>query len=110
MERQAVRQNAGDFSAFSPLAGGTPDTYFYGVEYPYDLDASLDYMRPQTGVSVFPFPETIGHVLGLCPLYGDLARRLAVPGYVSTELNILDNSNLPFVFPDINGGLRKVSG
>lgn len=103
-------QNPGDFTAFTPLAGGTPDTYNYGVEYPYDLDASLDYMRPATGFSTFPYPQTIGHVLGLCPLFGDLARRLAVPGYVSTSLNILDNPDLASVFPDISGSLRKVSG
>ena len=101
------------FSAFTPLAGGTLDTYNYGVEYPYDLDASLDFVRPATGVSIFPFPVGIGHAMGVCPLYDELGRYMSSVNVVGSVLeNIMDLSqrNQAIVFPDIMGGLQKVKG
>lgn len=101
-----------DFSAFSPLNGGDPRTYGYGVEYPYDLDASLDFTRPATGVSIFPFPQTIGHSEGLCPLYDEMWGAISATGINATVLNVLNmgNAQQSFVFPDLQGGLRKVLG
>jgi len=98
------------FSAFTPLAGGQPDTYGYPVEYPYDLDASLDFMRPATGVSCFPFPPSIGHVEGLSPLYDELNRSVSGQEVNGQIMNILNAQNQAEIFPDIQGGLRKVLG
>jgi hypothetical protein len=100
------------FSAFSPLNGGRADTYGYPVEYPYDLDGSLDFMRPATGVTLFPFPGVIGHVEGLCPQYDDMQRAVSSVQFNSSVLNILNMSTdqQAIVFPDIMGGLRKVTG
>lgn len=101
------------FSAFSPLNGGTPDTYYYDSEYPYDLDASLDYVRPATGRSIFPFPVTTGSVMGICPAYDELGRYMSSVNVVGSVLeNMLDLSqaNRSVVFPDLTGGLRKVKG
>lgn len=99
----------GLFSAFSPLAGGTMDTYLYPNEYPYDLDAGLDFTRPATGAAYFPFPVTIGHIDGL------------VPQFNRTEFGIMFGKT-PFgpavsqyldpvaVFPNVMGSLAKVKG
>jgi hypothetical protein len=100
------------FSAYTPLAGGQPDTYTRPVEYPYDLDAGLEYTRPATGVSVFPFPPVIGYVEGLCPQYDDLSRARSSVQLNATILNMmaLSPEQRAQVFPDIMGGLRKVTG
>ena len=101
------------FSAFSPLNGGTPDTYFYPTEYPFDLDSGLDFTRPATGVAVFPFPVGIGHAMGVCPLYDELGRYMSsvnVVGSVLENITDLSQRNQAIVFPDIMGGLRKVKG
>jgi alpha-glucuronidase len=100
------------FSAYTPLAGGRADTYQYPAEYPYDLDAGLDYTRPATGVSLFPFPQVIGYVQGLCPQYDDLSRARSSVELNATVLNILNMSSeqQALVFPDLTGGLRKVTG
>lgn len=101
-----------DFSAFSPLNGGDPGTYGYGVEYPYDLDASLDFMRPATGVSPMPYPEVIGHVEGMSPLYDEMWGAISATSINAQVLNVLAASTRQqsLVFPEIQGGLRKVLG
>lgn len=104
------------FSVFSPLNGGTQDTYYYPNEYPYDLDAGLDYTRPATGRSIFPFPVGIGSVMGICPCYDELNRTIltesnvAINGTVFTNITGLGSDNRSIVFPDLMGGLRKVKG
>lgn len=98
------------FSAFTPLAGGTQDTYDYPAEYPYDLDAGLDFTRPATGVSIFPFPATIGHVEGCSPLYDEMNRSISGQEINGQIMNILNAQNKAEIFPDIQGGLRKVLG
>jgi hypothetical protein len=100
------------FSAYTPLAGGNPDTYKRPVEYPYDLDAGLEYTRPATGAAIFPFPPVIGHVEGLCPQYDDLSRARSSVQLNGAVLNMLALSpeQRAAVFPEIMGGLRKVTG
>lgn len=86
------------------------ETYRYPVEHPYDLDAGLDFVRPITGVAHYPYPQTIGHIEGLSPLYDKIGRYLSSVQINAQVLNILNNQNLQSVFPDIQGGLRKVLG
>lgn len=45
-------------------------TFIPAVEpygYPFDLNGSLRYTRPKTGIDYFPSPSVIGMVSGLCP-------------------------------------------
>jgi hypothetical protein len=104
------------FNAFSPMAGGNLDTYFRKTEYPYDLDASLDYVRPATGISPFPYPLTIGYINGLIPLHNDLQYSMMHgklpdgPWTGAFPANNNAGNQLQFVFPDMTGGLRKVKG
>lgn len=102
-----------NFSAFTPLAGGSLDTYKYPVEYPFDLDAGLDFTRPKTGVAIYPFPLSIGSVQGCLPLFdqlqyammkGELQNGPWAGAYPNTP------QELSFVFPDLQGGLMKVAG
>jgi hypothetical protein len=101
------------FSAFSPLNGGTPDTYYRDYEYPYDLNGSLDFVRPKGANAAFPFPVSIGYVQGLIPLADNLQFDLMrgqdgfgpwIGAYPNTA------QQLAWVFPDMQGGLQKVKG
>lgn len=104
------------FSAFTPLAGGNDfGTYNRPTEYPYDLDGSLDFMRPATGYALMPFPPTIGYISGLLPLmnaqetammFGKTPFGSWAPGGAYPNTGAM----LSQVFPDLTGGLRKVKG
>lgn len=101
----------GLFSAFSPLNGGTLDTYTYPNEYPYDLDAGLDYTRPATGFAMFPFPLTVGY-MKTCPLLDALEFGMS-KGKLPTGpvINMLTMPQIqPVAFPNIQGSMKKVKG
>ena len=95
------------FSAFTPLAGGTANTYNYGVEYPYDLDASLDYVRLTNTFSPFPYPDTIGHIEGLMPMFDGLVQSMMIGKMPYGGLQGNDTP-LSVVFPDMSGSMIKV--
>jgi len=105
----------GMFSAFSPLNGGGPETYYQDNEYPYDLNGSLDYTRPQTGFSPFPYPLSIPHVEGLIPLFDTLQFSM-MDGKLPYGPFMTQGQgyNFDYIFPSINGAgdgrLKKVSG
>lgn len=40
--------------------------------YPLDLDGSLRYTRPASGVSMHPYPPIIGYIQGLLPMQDGL--------------------------------------
>lgn len=100
----------GLFNVFSPLAGGTSDTYGYPNEYPYDLDAGLDYTRLTGTFSPMPYPQAIGYVAGLVPLLDGLQAQLAQtksptgPGIGAMSVPVT------VMFPNLQGGLAKVKG
>ncbi|MHB8387519.1 MAG: hypothetical protein ACYDAO_09395 [Thermoplasmataceae archaeon] len=95
-----------NFSAFSPMAGGTLDTYYRDNEYPYDLDASLDYVRVTDTFSVWPHPDTIGHVEGLVPMFDSLEYSL-MKGKTPYGGLMGNNTPVNVVFPDLSGGMIK---
>jgi hypothetical protein len=100
------------FSAFSPLNGGASGTYKYPTESPFDLDAGLDYTRMPYGRSLFPYPLTIGYIEGRIPQFNHLEFSLML-GKLPTgpwQGAFPVGSQLPFMFPDITGGLMKVKG
>lgn len=101
------------FNAMSPLNGGDMQTYYRDWEYPYDLNAGLDYVRlPGEAQAFFPFPETIGVINGLAPLLDSFEKSIMLgqtPG--STPVDMLNNqliSNL--AFPEISGAMVKITG
>ncbi len=100
------------FSAFTPLAGGNSNTYFYPAEYPYSLDAGLDFTRPATGISPFPYPLSVGHVEGNCGLFDQMWGMMSSTAINGMVLNILNANAMAQanIFPDLQGGLRKVLG
>lgn len=102
------------FSAFTPLAGGRDlGTYNHPNEYPYDLDAGLDYTRPATGISPFPYPLTIGYIQGLVPTFNAQEFQLMQgKGAYGPWTGMAPHTpeQLSWVFPDLMGGLKKVNG
>jgi hypothetical protein len=97
------------FNAFSPLNGGALDTYQYPAEHPYDLDASLDYTRPATGVASWPQPVILGYVDGFIPQQNALEYSLML-GQGPIGPNVGLHSPYAQMFPNIMGSLSKVSG
>jgi len=100
------------FSAFSPLAGGTLDTYYRDNEYPYDLNGALDFTRGSVLVAPMPYPPTIGWVQGLLPMQNIIGLGL-VTGKTPTGTwvgEVPNNFGMQAIFPNIGGGLRKVNG
>lgn len=100
------------FNAMSPLNGGTLDTYFYKTEYPYDLDASLDYTRPALGRAIYPYPLTTGWVSGFCPQFNSQEQALMLGKLPSgPNVNMMYGQiDWAAAFPDLSGGLVKVGG
>ncbi|MDE2429505.1 MAG: hypothetical protein KGM99_12295, partial [Burkholderiales bacterium] len=98
------------FNAISPLNGGQLNTYYYDAEYPYDLNGALDFVRPATGVSKFPYPQTIGHVEGLLPLFNGMEYSLMLGKTpFGTWVGQLPQ-DIGAIFPDVSGSMRKVGG
>lgn len=98
------------FNAFSPLNGGAPSTYGYASESPFDLDAGLDFTRPATGFSPFPFPVLLGWVEGNIPQNNALELSM-MRGKTPSGPWMGDNQGLPtLVFPNVMGSLMKVAG
>jgi hypothetical protein len=98
------------FSAFSPLNGGNLDTYGYKRESPIDLDAGLDFTRPATGISAFPFPVLLGWVDGNVPQMNALELSIMKGKTESGPWAGLPQGALTTVFPNTMGSLMKVSG
>lgn len=98
------------FNVFSPLNGGKLDTYQYPVEYPFDFDAGLDYTRPATGFSPFPFPLTLGHVDGFVPLFDTAEYQMMLGKNPYGPFIDMQSAPSDVIFPNIMGGLAKVSG
>lgn len=102
------------FSAFSPLNGGKLSDYYPDREYPIDLNGALNFVRYPHGASIayFPYPQTIGFVVGLIPLMDNVERTTMLgitPG--GAGVDILSNPVIqPIVFPDYQGGLEKIGG
>ena len=98
------------FSAFTPLAGGRSETYGYPTEYPYDLDASLDFTRMTGTYSPFPFPLTIGYVAGLVPMLDGLQRSLVQVKAPNGPFTGINSAPINVIFPNDMGGLSKIKG
>lgn len=105
-----MRKQSNLFSAFTTLAGGTPDTYGYPTEYPYDLDASLDYMRGTNTFSYYPFPIVIQGIAGLCPMLDGLQHALAQTKSPNGPFIGAISAPIPVIFPNLQGGLAKIKG
>lgn len=100
------------FNVFTPLAGGSPDTYLYPVEYPFDFDAGLDFTRPATGIAPMPFPVLLPYVSGFTPLLDGLQKSLMAGKTTNgAGVNMMANPAIAqLAFPSIYGGLAKVKG
>lgn len=98
------------FNAFSPLNGGSLDTYNYASESPFDLDAGLDFTRQATGFSTFPFPVMTGWVDGLLPQTNALELMLMKGKTPSGPWAGQQQGDLSVVFPNIMGSMMKVTG
>lgn len=98
------------FSAFSPLNGGTFDTYGYPNEFPYDLDAGLDYTRFTGTYSPMPFPQSIGYIDGLVPLLDTLRNNLAQVHAPNGPFVGAVGIPIEMIFPNNMGSLIKVTG
>jgi hypothetical protein len=98
------------FNAICPLNGGQLNTYYRDNEYPYDLNGALDYTRPALGVSVFPYPQSIGFIDGLIPQFNQLEFSL-MKGKNPYGTWVGDvPQDLSWIFPNMSGGMRKVGG
>lgn len=97
-------------NAISPLAGGNLWTYYKDKDYPIDLNGALDYMRPQEGVSPFPFPVLVGHVQGLIPLFDAMTFSMMTGREPFGPYIGQGPRNMESVFPGSFGGLSKVGG
>lgn len=98
------------FNAFSPLNGGALSTYRYQSESPFDLDAGLDYTRKATGFSPFPFPVVLGYVEGIVPLNNNVEFQIMLGKVPFGPWSGDQSASLNMVFPNLMGGLAKVSG
>lgn len=98
------------FSAYSPLNGGSLQTYNYKSESPFDFDAGLDYTRQATGFSPFPFPVVLGYVEGLAPLNNNVEFQIMLGKVPFGPWSGQQSAPLEMVFPNLMGGLAKVSG
>ena len=98
------------FDAIRNLNGGNVEDYYKDWQYPLDLNGSLDFMRPQTGVSPMPYPQTIGYFSRLLPfmdriVWTDMRGKTPFGPFIGTVPYSLDA-----IFPSINGGLAKAGG
>lgn len=100
------------FSAYSPLNGGGLDTYGYPTESPFDLDASLDYTRPKTGIDYFPMPIILGWIDGFVPLSNNLEYSLMLGKLPSGPWasQTPGGADVSVIFPNLQGGFPKVKG
>jgi hypothetical protein len=93
---------------FCPLNGGQINGAHW-ERSPVNTDASLNYTRQAHEFALMPYPQTIGAVQGLSHLFDD-AEYAMMFGRTPTGPWTGALPNLPFVFPDMSGGLAKVSG
>lgn len=98
------------FSAFSPLNGGSLQTYKYESESPFDLDAGLDYTRRATGIAPMPFPVILGHVEGIAPLQNNTQFHLMLGKVPFGPWSGQQSAPAEMVFPNLMGGIAKVNG
>lgn len=96
------------FNAFTPLAGGvlTRATWAKPV---IDLTGGLNFTRHEYGVEPIPTPPTIGAIGGLLPLLDDVEYN-GMLGPVQNGPWTGKTANPVQVFPNIQGGLVKVTG
>lgn len=98
------------FNAFTPLAGGSLGTYAYASESPFDLDAGLDFTRPQRTYALMPEPPMIGYIDGFLPLLDTVEYATMKGKTPSGPWMGSPQGNLDRVFPAITGGLAKTTG
>lgn len=98
------------FNAFSPLNGGNLDTYGYGSESPFDLDAGLDFTRPAIGFATFPFPVLLGYIDGFIPLQNNLEYSIMRGRNPFGPWQGVQSAPDQVVFPNLMGSLAKVTG
>jgi len=98
------------FNAISPLNGGNIDDWYNDRAYPIDLNGGQDYMRPQTGMSPFPYPLMVGAVSGFLSQFNALTLSEMVAKVPYGPWMGDPQGSLSMEFPDITGGLAKVSG
>lgn len=100
----------GLFNAISPLNGGKLSDYYNDRAYPIDLNGAQDYFRGPAVPSMFPFPLMIGAIAGgmnqvnAWTLAEMVAKKPFGPWMQAPQ------APLQLAFPNIQGGLVKVSG
>lgn len=97
------------FNAFTPFAGGQLSTYDYASESPFDLDAGLDFTRPQRTYASKPTPPTVGWIDGFLPLL-DTVEYSMMRGKVPSGPYMGVTTDFVPIFPSITGGLAKTTG
>lgn len=79
--------------------------------YPVDLNASLDFSRNTPDKSIHPYPDMIGAVSGLCPLFDAnvVLPQTASSGW-GTAMSVLETNQSPPFMQYSFDTLQKVRG
>jgi hypothetical protein len=96
------------FSAFTPLAGGNFGKRTFAPA-PIDTTAELNFTRQPLGRGIDPYPQMIGATNGLLHLY-NAAEYALMLGKTPTGPYAGALPNWEAVFPNLQGGLAKVTG
>jgi hypothetical protein len=96
------------FSAFTPLAGGRVGAHTFD-RAPIKTDAELNFTRQATGFALMPYPQAIGQVSGILHLFDDAEYSMMLgPNQNGPWTGAIFNAGA--VFPNLSGGLVKVTG
>jgi hypothetical protein len=98
------------FSAFTPLAGGDLNNRTWAPAA-IDTTAELNFTRQPLSRGIDPYPQMIGAVQGCTHLFNDTEYALML-GKTPTGpwQGASAHPNLQAVFPNLQGGLAKVTG
>ncbi len=79
--------------------------------YPIDFNAGLDYSRNTPDLSIHPYPQMIGAVSGLCPLFdaNTVLPQTASSGW-GTSMSVLVSDQSPPFMQNSFDMLQKVRG
>ena len=96
---------------FTPLAGGLLSDMFDPTGYPLKFYGEA-YTRPSGTNGPHPYPNSIGYIQGFVPLMDAVEFGMwKGPVPMGPEMNSMDSQViLAAMFPDMSGGLRKVTG
>lgn len=100
------------FSAYTPMAGGQVSQREFSRKPVFDTVAELNFSRLPSYQATHPYPQVIGFVQGLLPLANEQEYAMMLGRTPFGPWMGPDNTmpQLSAVFPNIQGGLPKVTG